>query len=177
MPAELPSVVMITASSDPGVRLECLQAGAMDFVTKPVEDEDGFLVLKEAFGAIFQATGDTRRPLIVNTIAATRISTPSLKKPAQIRDFLQQYFANVPVEDMQGRYVYIIKEDDTVARRNITLGLRDGVDWVVESGLEEGMRVIVNGVQKVRPGMTVTPSSMHSPIAWCRSAFPVACSK
>ena len=30
-----------------------------------------FLVLKEVFGAIFQATGDTRRPLVVNTIAVT----------------------------------------------------------------------------------------------------------
>jgi putative MATE family efflux protein len=28
-----------------------------------------FLLLKESFGAIFQATGDTRRPLIVNTVA------------------------------------------------------------------------------------------------------------
>ena len=66
------------------------------------------------------------------------------------------------LEDMQGRYVYIVDDNDTVARKNITLGLRDGVDWVVESGLEEGMRVIVNGVQKVRPGMTVAPSPIES---------------
>jgi RND family efflux transporter MFP subunit len=66
------------------------------------------------------------------------------------------------LEDMQGRYVYIVDDNDTIARRNITLGLRDGVDWVVESGLEEGMRVIVNGVQKVRPGMTVAPSPIES---------------
>ena len=66
------------------------------------------------------------------------------------------------LEDMQGRYVYIVQEDDTVARRNVTLGLRDGVDWVVESGLEQGMRVIVNGVQKVRPGMTVAATPLES---------------
>ncbi len=66
------------------------------------------------------------------------------------------------LEDMQGRYVYIVREDDTVARRNVTLGLRDGVDWVVESGLEEGMRVIVNGVQKVRPGMAVAATPIGS---------------
>jgi RND family efflux transporter MFP subunit len=66
------------------------------------------------------------------------------------------------LEDMQGRYVYIVDDNDTVARKNITLGLRDGVDWVVESGLEEGMRVIVNGVQKVRPGMNVAPSPIES---------------
>ena len=66
------------------------------------------------------------------------------------------------LEDMQGRYVYVVDDNDTVARKNITLGLRDGVDWVVESGLEEGMRVIVNGVQKVRPGMTVAASPIES---------------
>ena len=66
------------------------------------------------------------------------------------------------LEDMQGRYVYIVQDDDTVARRNVTLGLRDGVDWVVESGLEEGMRVMVNGVQKVRPGMTVAATPIES---------------
>ena len=66
------------------------------------------------------------------------------------------------LEDMQGRYVYIVKDDNTVARRNITLGLRDGIDWVVESGLDEGMRVIVNGVQKVRPGMPVAATPVES---------------
>lgn len=66
------------------------------------------------------------------------------------------------LEDMQGRYVYVVKDDNTVARRNITLGLRDGIDWVVESGLDEGMRVIVNGVQKVRPGMAVAATPVES---------------
>ena len=62
------------------------------------------------------------------------------------------------LEDMQGRYVYIVADDDTVARRNVTLGQREGIDWVVLSGLEEGDRVIVHGIQKVRPGMPVTAS-------------------
>lgn len=60
------------------------------------------------------------------------------------------------LEDMQGRYVFVVLEDDTVARRNVTLGQREGVAWVVQSGLEEGDRVIVNGIQKVRSGMAVT---------------------
>ena len=62
------------------------------------------------------------------------------------------------LEDMQGRYVYIVADDETVARRNVELGQREGVDWVVMTGLEEGDRVIVNGIQKVRPGMPVTAS-------------------
>ena len=62
------------------------------------------------------------------------------------------------LEDMQGRYVFVVRADDTVARRNVTLGQREGVDWVVLDGLEAGDRVIVNGIQKVRSGMTVTAS-------------------
>ena len=62
------------------------------------------------------------------------------------------------LEDMQGRYVFIVDENDTVVRKNVQLGTRSGVDWVVESGLAEGDRVIVNGVQKVRPGMEVDAS-------------------
>ena len=66
------------------------------------------------------------------------------------------------LEDMQGRYVYIVDDDDLVQRRNVTLGQREGVDWVVESGLEQDNRVIVNGVQKVRPGISVTATPVEA---------------
>ena len=64
------------------------------------------------------------------------------------------------LEDMQGRYVYIVDPAATVVRKNVTLGSRQGINWVVESGLEEGDRVIVNGIQKVRPGIKVVPSAV-----------------
>jgi membrane fusion protein (multidrug efflux system) len=64
------------------------------------------------------------------------------------------------LEDMQGRYVYTVADDDTVVRKNVVLGSRQGINWVVASGLEEGDRVIVNGVQKVRPGIKVVPSTV-----------------
>lgn len=66
------------------------------------------------------------------------------------------------LEDMQGRYVFVVGSDDTVARRNVTLGQRDGVFWVVESGLAAGDRVIVNGIQKVRSGMPVAATPVES---------------
>jgi hypothetical protein len=37
------------------------------------------------------------------------------------------------------------------------VGERDGSLWVVKEGLKPGERVIVEGVQKVRAGMPVTP--------------------
>jgi RND family efflux transporter MFP subunit len=62
--------------------------------------------------------------------------------------------------DMQGRYVYVVDANDVVVRRNVSLGRRQGVNWTVESGIDEGERVIVNGIQKVRPGMQVEPSEV-----------------
>jgi membrane fusion protein (multidrug efflux system) len=66
------------------------------------------------------------------------------------------------LEDMQGRYVYIVTAENTVLRKDLTLGQRDGLNWVVESGLDEGDKVIVNGIQKVRPGMPVAATAIEA---------------
>jgi membrane fusion protein (multidrug efflux system) len=66
------------------------------------------------------------------------------------------------LEDMQGRYVYVVGDDNIVARKNVTLGPREGVDWVVDSGLEEGDRVVVNGIQKLRNGIEVSASPVEA---------------
>ena len=41
--------------------------------------------------------------------------------------------------------------------RSIVTGDRVGERWVVEQGLKPGDRVIVEGIQKARPGMVVNP--------------------
>ena len=41
--------------------------------------------------------------MIVEKVVSSRLSAACLKNPQQVRLFLQQYFADVPVEDMQGR--------------------------------------------------------------------------
>jgi RND family efflux transporter MFP subunit len=53
--------------------------------------------------------------------------------------------------DQQGHYVFTV-QDQIVARKNVTVGIKDGADWAIIQGLEEGDQVIVEGVQKVRPG-------------------------
>ncbi|KAA9130911.1 efflux RND transporter periplasmic adaptor subunit [Marinihelvus fidelis] len=64
--------------------------------------------------------------------------------------------------DMQGQYVFVVDDSDTVVRKNVSLGQRDGTRLVVESGLEEGDRVIVYGIQKVRVGMQVTATDIEA---------------
>ena len=57
-----------------------------------------------------------------------------------------------------GPYVLVVGDDDKVAARRVRLGALEGVQVVVEDGLSEGERVIVEGIQKVRPGMAVAVS-------------------
>jgi len=62
------------------------------------------------------------------------------------------------VSELQGTYsVAVVKPDDTVDMRLVTAGARVGTLWVIEQGLQPGDKIIVEGVQKVRPGMKVTP--------------------
>ena len=54
-----------------------------------------------------------------------------------------------------GQFVLIVLPDDTVAERQISLERELRTSAVVETGLEDGDPVIVEGLQKVRPGVRV----------------------
>ena len=59
--------------------------------------------------------------------------------------------------DLDKRYVLIVNKDRGIEQRPVTLGPNlDGLR-VVRTGLSSGDLVVVNGLQRVRPGMTVDP--------------------
>jgi membrane fusion protein (multidrug efflux system) len=60
--------------------------------------------------------------------------------------------------DQAGRYVLVVGPDKKVEQRRITTGTERGREVVVMEGLKEGELVIVEGIQKVRPGQVVTAS-------------------
>ncbi len=66
--------------------------------------------------------------------------------------------------DLDTRYVLVVDADDTVQYRAVELGERMAGLRIVNSGLADGDRVIVNGLQRVRPGTVVdtTTDSMIS---------------
>ena len=59
-------------------------------------------------------------------------------------------------QNQSGYFVLIVDANDTVEQRPVTIGQRLRTETVIQSGLEVGEQVIVEGVQKVRPGVTVT---------------------
>ncbi len=58
-------------------------------------------------------------------------------------------------ETIEGKFVLVVDDQNRVVQRFIQTGPREGALLVVESGLGAGDRVIVEGLQKVRPGITV----------------------
>ena len=57
--------------------------------------------------------------------------------------------------DQDQRFVFVVKDDDTVERRALKLGALFGRFRSVEEGLSTNDRVIINGLQRVRAGMKV----------------------
>ena len=65
--------------------------------------------------------------------------------------------------DQGQKIIFVVNERDEVASRAVRLGaLHDGLR-AIEDGLKPGERVIVNGLQLVRPGITVEPKLVEMP--------------
>ena len=69
--------------------------------------------------------------------------------------------------DQDRKFVLVLKADSTVEYRPVTLGRMVGGLRAVESGLEPGEQVVINGLMRVRPGMKVAakPAAMTSDVA------------
>jgi membrane fusion protein, multidrug efflux system len=59
--------------------------------------------------------------------------------------------------DQNKKFVWVIGPDNKAQYREITLGASADGMRVVTSGLKSGERIVVNGLQRVRPGVDVIP--------------------
>jgi membrane fusion protein (multidrug efflux system) len=62
-------------------------------------------------------------------------------------------------QDQAGRMVLTLDENNVVQITRVEMGERVDTDWVVDGGLVEGQTVIVDGLQKARPGTVVSPTA------------------
>ena len=61
------------------------------------------------------------------------------------------------LSDQQGDYVYAVDDQNHVQQRRVRLGQSTPTTAVIMSGLQEGEMVVVDGIQRVRPGIQVVP--------------------
>jgi len=67
------------------------------------------------------------------------------------------------VQELQDkRYVWVLDAEGKAQQRDVTMGARIDGDWLVETGLSAGDTVIIDGVQKLKPG---TPVDVGAPAA------------
>lgn len=117
--------------------------GKLNFVDATLDAKSGTLQLRVS---VPNPDRILRPGLFVRVIVA------GFENPAAIRVPQQA------VQELQGlKSVYVVAADDKVAPRQIVAGYRIGSDWVVDSGLKPGERVVTEGIGKLRPGIAVKP--------------------
>ncbi|MBY6186210.1 efflux RND transporter periplasmic adaptor subunit [Marinobacter hydrocarbonoclasticus] len=119
------------------------QIGRIDFVDNRVDAATGTVNLRARFS---NPEGWVLPGMYVTLVIRPPEAEPRLLVPQ----------ASVQ-EDQQGRYVMVLAEGNEVQKRMVTLGQRYGIKWAVLEGLEEGEQIVVEGLQKIRPGAVVTP--------------------
>jgi RND family efflux transporter MFP subunit len=67
------------------------------------------------------------------------------------------------VMELQGTFqLAVVGSDNKVNVRIVKVGERVGTEWIIDSGVKSGEMVIVEGVQKVRDGVSVNPKPLTS---------------
>jgi membrane fusion protein (multidrug efflux system) len=86
-----------------------------------------------------------------------RVIVPAFETPNAIR------IPQQAVQELQGlKSVYVVAADNKAESRQIVASHRLENDWVVDSGLKPGDRVVIEGVGKVKPGAPVKPIAVAS---------------
>ena len=67
------------------------------------------------------------------------------------------------LQDQQGSYVWVVGPDNKAEQRRVQLGQSTPETAVISAGLQEGEQVVSDGVQRVRPGITVNPAPAPAP--------------
>lgn len=115
--------------------------GRVDFIDNVVDRRTGTIVLRARF--------DNPRKLLVPGLY---VSTMLGREETTDKLIIPQSSVQ---EDQAGKFVMVVAPDSKVELRRITTGQAYAGELVVDSGLEPGEQVIVEGIQKVRPGLVV----------------------
>lgn len=59
-------------------------------------------------------------------------------------------------QDQKGHFVLVVDAEGNVSQRRVKTGDRFGTEWSIEDGVAAGEKVIIQGIEKVRPGVQVT---------------------
>jgi membrane fusion protein (multidrug efflux system) len=119
------------------------QTGVFDFADRSVNATTGTLLLQ----ASFENPSQIVRP----------------GQFARVRAIfeIEQDVVMIPqrcVTELQGRFlVNLVGENNVIESREVQLAFKNGNMWTVESGLEKGDVIVLEGLQMAREGVTISP--------------------
>lgn len=120
------------------------QPGKIDFIDNVVDQTTDSVTVR---AVVPNAGGALKDGQIARAVVEVSDPQPQLTVPMA-----------AVVIDQAGPSVMVVGGDGKVEQRRLTLGPQQGVQVVVAQGLNAGDRVIVDGLQKVRPGQAVQAS-------------------
>lgn len=132
------------------------QTGKIDFTDVKVDQNTDTLMVR----AVFQ------NPNRILTDGQYARVTAERKDPVEALVIPQRAI----LTDQTGSYVLVVGEGNKAAVKHITTGANQGADVVVQQGLNDGDVVIIDGVQKVRPGQEVNPAPVAAEAAPAKPA-------
>jgi membrane fusion protein, multidrug efflux system len=135
------SLVVLLKLADGSIYKE---KGKLDFIDVTADPRTDGQIVRATFPNTDHTLtdGQTLRVIIENAKAPTAVVVPQ---------------AAVAI-DQTGPYLFVVSDKNVVEQRRIKTGIsRDGM-LVIDEGLKAGEKVIIQGQQKVRAGMTVTPT-------------------
>jgi membrane fusion protein, multidrug efflux system len=120
------------------------EKGKLDFIDVTVDPKTD--------GQIVRATFDNKDNLLTDGQTVRVILEES--KPQTVVTVPQQAVAL----DQTGPYLFVVDDKNVVHLRRIKPGIVRNGKLVVTEGLKEGEKVVIQGQQRIRDGMTVAPS-------------------
>lgn len=132
------------------------QTGKLDYVAPTVSSNTDTITLRAEVPNPERGGGDQggvgTRQLVDGAFVTVLISDPHPVVAMVIP-------RSAVLSDQQGDYVYSVDAQNRAQRSNVKLGETIDADQVVTSGLTEGERVVVDGVQRVHAGAPVKPAA------------------
>ena len=123
------------------------QTGRLDFVDNSVTGNTDTMILRGAVPNPRQGTG---RALVDGQLVT------AILQDVEPTDALAVPRAAV-LADQEGDYVFVVGKDNKAEKRRVKLGQSTPAFASITSGLTDGESVIVDGIQRVRPGQPVSP--------------------
>ena len=120
------------------------ETGTLDFSDYSVNPTTGSVAFR---GKV----SNPNRTLLPGQYVTVELTAGTLNKGFRVPQLAMQ-------RDGQGAYVLVVGADGMVAQKRVEAMSVVGNDRIISGGLADGDQVIVNNLQKVQPGMPVTPT-------------------